>query len=51
MPKKRCKSKGKVGVKWGDHGKCYTGPDKERKMAAQRMAILMSMKRRGKTDE
>lgn len=43
MPKKSCKTEdGKKGIKWGDHGKCYTGPDAEEKMAAQRRAIKRS---------
>lgn len=36
MPLKQC---GDGGWKWGDRGKCYTGPDAKRKAIAQALAI------------
>ena len=48
MPAKKCKSKGKSGVKWGKSGKCYTGKNKKFKMNKQRKAIEASKHRRGK---
>jgi hypothetical protein len=51
MPVKSCKSKGKPGKKYGDSGKCYTGPSAGSKAAKQGRAIEMSrhgVKPRGK---
>lgn len=39
MPVKRCQRKGKKGKKWGDQGKCYTGPDALEKAKRQGRAI------------
>ena len=39
MPVKRCTSRGKPGYKWGDKGKCYTGPGARVKAAKQGRAI------------
>jgi hypothetical protein len=39
MPLKRCTKDGKSGWKWGDEGKCYTGPDAKKKAAKQGAAI------------
>lgn len=38
MPIKDCKVDGKSGKKWGDSGKCYTGPDAEKKAQKQAQA-------------
>ncbi len=39
MPVKRCQIEGKDGFKWGDSGKCYTGPEAKKKAIAQGIAI------------
>ena len=39
MPVKECQIGGKSGFKWGDEGKCYTGPDAKKKAIAQGIAI------------
>ena len=39
MPLKRCTSNGKNGWKWGDEGKCYTGPGAKKKAIDQGIAI------------
>jgi hypothetical protein len=39
MPIKKCTADGKDGWKWGDDGKCYTGPDAKEKAAEQGRAI------------
>lgn len=39
MPVKPCTKDGKNGYKWGDEGKCYTGPDAKEKAANQGRAI------------
>lgn len=39
MPVKKCQINGKQGYKWGDEGKCYTGPDAKKKAIAQGIAI------------
>lgn len=39
MPVKKCQIEGKDGFKWGDEGKCYTGPDAKKKAIAQGIAI------------
>lgn len=39
MPLKQCTSDGKSGWKWGDEGKCYTGPDAKEKAKKQGRAI------------
>lgn len=39
MPLKKCGSDGKSGWKWGDSGKCYTGPDGKKKAIKQGVAI------------
>lgn len=48
MPMMKCQMNGKPGIKWGEHGKCYTGPDKEAKASDQRAAIEASKARRGR---
>ena len=42
MPVKSCQINGKKGHKWGDSGKCYTGPDSHRKATLQGEAIHAS---------
>jgi len=49
MPIKRCSSKGRKGYKYGDRGKCYTGPSAKAKAAKQGRAIKASQARRGRT--
>jgi len=39
MPIKDCQIGGKSGYKWGDEGKCYTGPEGKKKAIAQGIAI------------
>ena len=39
MPVKKCQKDGKNGYKWGDQGKCYTGPGAKKKAIKQGMAI------------
>ena len=39
MPVKKCQKDGKNGYKWGNQGKCYTGPDAKKKAIKQGMAI------------
>lgn len=39
MPAKRCQINGTEGWKWGDEGKCYTGPDGKKKAISQGIAI------------
>ncbi len=39
MPLKKCTIDGKQGWKWGDEGKCYTGPDAKEKAIKQGRAI------------
>jgi hypothetical protein len=39
MPAKECQIGGKSGWKWGDEGKCYTGPEAKKKAIAQGIAI------------
>lgn len=39
MPVKKCQINGKSGYKWGDEGKCYTGPNAKKKAIAQGIAI------------
>jgi len=39
MPLKKCTVDGKSGWKWGDSGKCYTGPDAKEKALEQGRAI------------
>ena len=48
MPKQPCSIGGKKGLKYGESGKCYTGPDKLKKVAKQAAAIHISEQRRGK---
>lgn len=38
MPKKSCSVKGKKGIKWGNHGKCYTGKGASKKAGKQAAA-------------
>ena len=39
MPIKSCEIDGQKGFKWGDEGKCYTGPDAKKKAIAQGIAV------------
>ena len=39
MPIKKCEIDGKSGYKWGNEGKCYTGPDAKEKAYKQGAAI------------
>ena len=39
MPLKKCTSNQKSGYKWGDSGKCYTGPDAKKNAIKQGVAI------------
>lgn len=39
MPVKTCTENGKSGHKWGDSGKCYTGPGSRQKAIKQGQAI------------
>jgi len=39
MPLKKCTSNGKSGYKWGDSGKCYTGPNAKNQALKQGRAI------------
>jgi hypothetical protein len=38
MPVKPCVKNGKKGFKWGDQGKCYTGPGAKIRAAKQGLA-------------
>lgn len=38
MPIKECQIDGVSGFKWGDQGKCYTGPDAKKKAMIQGIA-------------
>ena len=46
MPLRRCTEDGKSGWRWGERGKCYTGPDAKSKAMAQAVAIGDVGKRR-----
>lgn len=39
MPLKKCQVNGKEGWKWGDAGKCYTGPGGKKKAIKQGIAV------------
>ncbi len=39
MPLKKCSSAGKAGWKYGDSGRCYTGPGAKRKAIKQGLAL------------
>lgn len=39
MPLKKCTIDGKAGYKWGDAGKCYTGPEGKKKAIKQGVAV------------
>jgi len=39
MPLKECQIEGKRGWKWGEEGKCYTGPDAKRDAIKQGIAV------------
>ena len=53
MPLQRCTSEGKSGWRWGDEGKCYTGPGAKKKALKQGVAIEgpEKFKRMAKRDE
>lgn len=42
MPFKKCQSKNKTGIKYGDSGHCYTGKDAKSKAVQQMKAIRAS---------
>ena len=44
MPVKPCSKNGKSGYKWGDSGKCYTGPGAREKAIKQGKAIKAQSK-------
>lgn len=48
MPVKKCQSSGKSGKKWGNKGKCYTGPGATTKAGKQGVAIRISQRTRSK---
>ena len=39
MPLKRCTTDNKSGYKWGNEGKCYTGPEGKKKAIKQGLVI------------
>lgn len=39
MPLQKCSSNNKQGWRWGDKGKCYTGPGAKKKAIKQGVAI------------
>ena len=39
MPLKKCTIDSKAGYKWGDAGKCYTGPEGKKKAINQGVAV------------
>ena len=39
MPLKKCSEDKQSGWKWGDQGKCYTGPEGKKKAIKQGVAI------------
>ena len=39
MPLKKCTIDDKSGYKWGNEGKCYTGPNAKKKAIKQGLAI------------
>lgn len=42
MPIKKCQDNNKLGYKWGDQGKCYTGTQGKQKALQQMKAIKAS---------
>ena len=42
MPVIRCSVNGEPGWKWGEGGKCYTGPDGRQQAEAQGRAVRVS---------
>lgn len=42
MPIKKCQSNSKKGFKYGDSGKCYTGPNAKEMAVKQAVAIKIS---------
>ena len=44
MPLQKCQNNGKSGWKFGDSGKCYTGPGSREKARKQGAAIEISKK-------
>jgi len=46
MPVKTCTSGGKSGYKFGDSGKCFTGPGARRKASKQGAAIKINKRRK-----
>jgi len=48
MPVQRCSKNNKNGWKWGDSGKCFTGPNAKEKAKEQGRAIEASKARRNK---
>jgi len=41
-PVQSCEINGKMGYKWGESGKCYTGHDAKEKAEKQGKAIIIS---------
>ena len=50
MPVKSCTINGKKGYKWGNSGKCYTGPGAKKKALRQGAAAYANGYREGKTN-
>lgn len=51
MPIQRCSNGDKSGFRYGNSGRCYTGPGAKKKAQKQAVAINLSQKRAGKTPE
>ena len=51
MPVKTCTVNGKSGYKWGDKGKCYTGPNSRQKALEQGRAIEANKSKSTRMDE
>lgn len=47
MPLMQCSKDNKSGWKFGDSGRCYTGPNAKKQAARQGAAIEISKKKRG----
>jgi len=51
MPLKQCQNNGKSGWKYGDSGKCFTGPSAREKARKQGVAIKISQQKKGKSSK
>jgi hypothetical protein len=51
MPLKKCTSDGKSGFKWGNSGKCFTGPNAKEQATKQGQAIEISKRSKGTNTE